>query len=971
MSIDSNPTIDSESYDELPYPTFLAVEEFPLNLKALPLHEARPTPNTVPRSGPVKLCAIDLPMEDLSDDEGPVTSSRLRSKSSPSLGADAFDAQPELLTGSIVYRRPLVPEIRGSVSERIVDPQWFLYQDRPQFVDEDGRRPCAQKRGELQFDSCFESGNLACAVQIHEDMYDLILDEDVNGCGGTQWFFFSVRHMRPGQTVTFRIINLGKSRSLYERGQRPLIYCEDKARTRAKRPEDPPWLKSPKAGWKRCGDEVTYSCANMHKDELHELFPRGIVVGTPVRRRDDINLTRSRRGRMLYMLQWRHTFDGPGLAYFATAYPYTFTRLQKVLGVLENDPKRRTHLQRSLLCPTLSGNRVDLVTITDREVKSRKRVIVITARVHPGETNSSMVAEGILDFLTSDSPEAEKLRQNFVWKVIPMLNPDGVINGNYRSNMLGLDLNRRWRCASKNLHPSIWYTKRMIHRLQWEGNQIAVYIDLHGHSRQLDWFCYGCRTNETGSGSALDPMALPSALRLNHSSFNLSNCSFTVANCKDQTARVTVWSELKVAYAYTVEISLAGTSLGGNGKVKNSCLVRHFNCSDHYSMAHAVCRALLYQTKPTGEPGEEDPQATIFEELPDTVKDELQACVTREHVPNSESDGNLSDHEVKQLQKLRKRKKCRRLSGSSSSGAEIRSVRPSFSNPDMSKMRPNMIGCMSSMPPKKDAFGKELRSPSQKMLEFPDAATLEHNNYNQSCSRIVLQRGVRDSRAIRNPYWSGKRRHLSRREGKKEACLVPVIKERKSAEPVRSEEQKRTKRRYVKRCLSSVHVDYYALQGNNFNFVRKDDCGDVERRFVTDAEVKMTKLQQSRNITNNHDNNNNTAHTTRTFELPMDGVKSRGKINLEPHWDFEDPRKNTAEPSMLARLLSRRPYSRSAHVLGNHQSASHEHPEHTQNISRGMDYRRLSLKSRLHRRSVPSVITLHPWPAMGFCRRQK
>jgi hypothetical protein len=57
--------------------------------------------------------------------------------------------------------------------------------------------------------------------------------------------------------------------------------------------------------------------------------------------------------------------------------------------------------------------------------------------------------KGILEFLTGDTLEAQILRQNFVFKIIPMLNPDGVINGNYRCSLAGCDLNRRWKYPSK------------------------------------------------------------------------------------------------------------------------------------------------------------------------------------------------------------------------------------------------------------------------------------------------------------------------------------------------------------------------------------------------------------------------------------------------------------------------------------------------------------------------------------------
>jgi len=67
--------------------------------------------------------------------------------------------------------------------------------------------------------------------------------------------------------------------------------------------------------------------------------------------------------------------------------------------------------------------------------------------------------EGSLKMLMSDSPLAKELRKHFIFKVVPMLNPDGVIHGNYRCSLLGCDLNRKWQSPNKFLHPTIYHTK--------------------------------------------------------------------------------------------------------------------------------------------------------------------------------------------------------------------------------------------------------------------------------------------------------------------------------------------------------------------------------------------------------------------------------------------------------------------------------------------------------------------------------
>lgn len=239
-----------------------------------------------------------------------------------------------------------------------------------------------------------------------------------------QWFYFRVRNTRAGVSYRFTITNLLKVSSLYTQGQLPLLYSEKKA-------------QALRIGWHRTGQDVVY----YHNGQYHLDQP-------------------------CFSLSWTLCFPyDQDTCYLAHCYPYTYTDLRAYLSVIEGDSGLAPFCRVRSLCRSLAGNPVPILTVsTGAGAAPLRPVVVLTARVHPGETSSSWVMKGVLDHLLGSSADAALLRSSFVFKLVPMLNPDGVIVGNHRCSLSGRDLNRTYRSRLRELFPPVWAVRAMIRR---------------------------------------------------------------------------------------------------------------------------------------------------------------------------------------------------------------------------------------------------------------------------------------------------------------------------------------------------------------------------------------------------------------------------------------------------------------------------------------------------------------------------
>ena len=86
-----------------------------------------------------------------------------------------------------------------------------------------------------------------------------------------------------------------------------------------------------------------------------------------------------------------------------------------------------------------------------------KKKILIWSQMHGNESTGTKSIFDLLNILTqSSAPCVQQILNACTLQIIPMLNPDGVINGNYRCSLAGVDLNRRWSKPSSIWHPTIF-----------------------------------------------------------------------------------------------------------------------------------------------------------------------------------------------------------------------------------------------------------------------------------------------------------------------------------------------------------------------------------------------------------------------------------------------------------------------------------------------------------------------------------
>jgi len=132
---------------------------------------------------------------------------------------------------------------------------------------------------------------------------------------------------------------------------------------------------------------------------------------------------------------------------FAVTIPYVQSDLDKFLKA----NSKNKHLQRSVLTKSRKGRPVALLQVG--APGAGKKAVLMTARHHAVETMASYVLEGILQAACADEPEGEEFRKKHVLYVVPIVDMDGVEDGDQGKNRKPVDYNRDY--GAKSIYPEI------------------------------------------------------------------------------------------------------------------------------------------------------------------------------------------------------------------------------------------------------------------------------------------------------------------------------------------------------------------------------------------------------------------------------------------------------------------------------------------------------------------------------------
>eukprot|EP00002_Diphylleia_rotans_P004364 TRINITY_DN13195_c0_g1_i1.p1 TRINITY_DN13195_c0_g1~~TRINITY_DN13195_c0_g1_i1.p1 ORF type:complete len:450 (+),score=87.72 TRINITY_DN13195_c0_g1_i1:56-1405(+) len=173
----------------------------------------------------------------------------------------------------------------------------------------------------------------------------------------------------------------------------------------------------------------------------------------------------------------------------AKYFPYSFTRFD---ALRKKVAAATSKTREEVAGVSAFGRPILMWEFTDFQVANHhKRRAFIQVAHHPSENTAYFMMEGLVEWLLSDNAEAQALLQTVIINVVPISNPDGLANGNYRVSGKSLNLEVEFAAPYDTKNPESVVLINLVERYMGQDgnpapNPIEIFLNLHS-THEVDY----------------------------------------------------------------------------------------------------------------------------------------------------------------------------------------------------------------------------------------------------------------------------------------------------------------------------------------------------------------------------------------------------------------------------------------------------------------------------------------------------
>lgn len=140
----------------------------------------------------------------------------------------------------------------------------------------------------------------------------------------------------------------------------------------------------------------------------------------------------------------------------------------------------RSFVGTSTIGRSVAGRKIDMYKIAETD---KPRYVFIMSRQHPPEVPGHIGMMAFVDAICENTSLAARYRREFITLCVPLVNPDGVADGNWRHNRRGVDLNRDWGTFEQPETQAV--RDALMSRLREKDARPYLFLDFHSTYHDL------------------------------------------------------------------------------------------------------------------------------------------------------------------------------------------------------------------------------------------------------------------------------------------------------------------------------------------------------------------------------------------------------------------------------------------------------------------------------------------------------